>query len=719
MVMSMDIGKYLAVLRDDADLKQREVAQEMKWSPAVLSRIESGERPVSLDELRLIVEAIDTNKAWDFLDIVQREWRILPKPPLGHPNESLLWEAEQSLRDIKHLSESDKINKTFANRLEEFNEELTDSAMLVLRTEHSVALVGDIGVGKSTAICRAAGLEIHDDKTDIPVPVLEVGGGGVTVCEVHIAQGPQYGLIIEPMSDPELQNEVHEFARVIRTPSAVGQGKGAEDVELGTTKEIGRAIRNMSGLIQTRSRPIGPDRKRRSVVKDPAKDLAENFNENLSFVAEILARMHLERRTKRELWYPKETSEKQPLAWLKENFELVNNGRHPDFSIPKRIEIVVPDSILNNEEALDIRIIDTKGVDSLSARADLESLFSEASTVVVLCSTFNATPSPSVQQLLKRVRAGMISGVRQRVAVLGLPRYDEALAVKDDEGFQSETIQEGYGLKYEQAETVLQQIGFPDLPIGFFNSLRDNPENLRTLLLELVEGLRSQQQEDLKEIIEDARSLIANFEQELTKGTLLEAAMHLQTWLEHNAELDFANFRRPEVGLIRAMNRAYASSVRASIRRQGEWYNLNYSQELSFGTRINAANMVQRKLNDFSAVVDNLLNNDQLQEAHGLLRQARRVVENGVDDLLEKCQFVGRRIHSRDMKPNTQLWRRCDNEWGRGPGYRDRVVRHHNRWFKDDDTLNYHEIIQLLIEREWKTTLTDLSAILEISDKDG
>ncbi len=62
MNTDVEVGKYLARLRDKAGLKQNELAQKVTWSPAVLSRVESGERAVSSDELNSILKAIGTNK---------------------------------------------------------------------------------------------------------------------------------------------------------------------------------------------------------------------------------------------------------------------------------------------------------------------------------------------------------------------------------------------------------------------------------------------------------------------------------------------------------------------------------------------------------------------------------------------------------------------------------------------------------------------------------
>ena len=55
---------------------------------------------------------------------------------------------------MDELSKHPDAKNIFVKRLEAFREELEEVVRRVLRTEHTIAFVGDIGVGKSTAICR-------------------------------------------------------------------------------------------------------------------------------------------------------------------------------------------------------------------------------------------------------------------------------------------------------------------------------------------------------------------------------------------------------------------------------------------------------------------------------------------------------------------------------------------------------------------------------------
>ena len=173
----------------------------------------------------------------------------------------------------------------------------------------------------------------------------------------------------------------------------------------------------------------------------------------------------------------------------------------------------MPQQILG-EESLSIRIVDTKGIDCIAERRDLEEHFNAPNTIVVLCSSFNAAPSTSVQQLLERAEKGRLANLQTKAAVLALPRPDEALAVKDDAGFPAQAVDDGYELKGDQVEMRLKGLNVPHVRVEFFNAREDEPERLRDFLLELVNNLRKRHCKNLKEVIAGANDLVQNFAEE-------------------------------------------------------------------------------------------------------------------------------------------------------------------------------------------------------------
>ena len=717
----IEIGKYLALLRDEAELKQNELAGVVGLAPSVLSRIESGERHATSEEVDSILNSIGTEEALTFKTTVRRVWQQHPRPPFGHPDEATLWCAEEVLKSLDGLLDNPDIRNSFATSIKELKQEIDKAAQLVRETEHSIAFVGSIGIGKSTAICRVSGLEIPNPNQGVPDTVLQDGGGGVTICEVHLVQGPDYGLLIEPMSDEEIRREVREFAIMQKNPPKTNEDD-ASDPPIGTSREIERAIRNMSDLQTIRTTELGLDGKRTRRTEDLAKKLADECPGVGAFCVELLNKMNLAGRTRRELWHSSDGFASDPLVWLKESFQSLNIGRHPEFSIPKRIEVIVSEPVLG-EKSVSIHLVDTRGIAPMAAeRADIMSLFNEPNTIVLLCSSFNDAPAVAVQSILTRAKNERIGGLSDKAAVLVFPKGAEALAVIDDAGEPAETTEDGYDMKRDQAEATLRSIGVTGVHVEFFNAFGDDSGSLKNLLMEFVDRLRSRHRKELEELISDGHMLVENFDREQTLTVQGTAARRLKIWLENDAQLDFSSFPGVEQSLLRTMNTIHAGTVRASVRRQGEWYNLDYSDQLGYGAILSADSVVASKQDSFHAIAENLLNDEELTEAFGLVRQARRVIGSGVDAILTKSQIEGTEIHRRDMKPDRTLWNRCDDEWGQGGGYRDRVVSHNRKWFKDGTkqvttysggNRDHQQDIRDLIEREWTATLERLSDILD------
>ena len=630
-----------------------------------------------------------------------REWVNLPDPLPGHPNESLLKEAKDAIQTIDTLSEKPDIKNAFARRLVEYRTAILQASKPIQTTDHSIAFMGNIGVGKTTALCRLVGLEAPaGNKSD---PVLEVGAGGTTVCEVALVQGNDYSISIEPRDEAEIRREVREFARyhleTLETPDL----ESDEADSHGTSKEIERAIRNMSGLTVRRERQSDGTRWR----VDEARNLAGDFTDVESLASEILRKMNLEARTTRELRYSQESLGNDPLAWLKETFAQVNNGRHPKVSLPIRIAISVPYRVLG-EESLSISIVDTKGIDDTAQREDLESHFRDPNTVVILCSSFNDAPAPSVQQLLERGQEGQFPKLADKAAVLILPRPSEALAAKDDQGFTVADSAEGYELKIDQAEMRLQSRHLPFVKIQCFNVQEDNPADTRDFLLELVSSLREKHSEHLQEAINGANAVVQNFEAEQTSEVLREAAGHLRFWLKNNSELAPSTVNL-HGSLSQAIKDVHASSLRASINREGKWSKLDYPYQLGYGTRVMAVHAVSHKRQEFQTITRNLIANPGLEGAHGLIEQARSIFDSGIIRVLAMSQTRGRAVHTH-METDADFWGLCRDEWGKGPGYRDRVSSHHEDWFAANGNLAAE--IHSAIAAEWKQILERVLAIL-------
>ena len=704
-----EVGRRLYQIREGAGIKQAELARRIVWSPAVLSRVESGERQLSSDELREVTNAIGTPDALKLSEILDRDWTEIPRPPLDHPDQDLLWEVEQTCREIEELRNQPDVRRAFERRLSEYTEELQSTAKLLLNREHDLAFIGPLGIGKSTAICRMTSLEVPSGDGGPASPVLEAGAGGITICEVHVRTGPSYGLIVEPCGEDEIRAHVMDFTEhILREGSGAlsATQDGNDEVTDGISKEIERAIRNMAGLRIRREK--GPDGK--PLRRDEARDLANRIGTVREYAVEVLARMELHRRDRRDTWYDAGLG-KPPLLWLKETFEQINNGRHPDFTLPTRIEVVVPQPLLSSKD-WSARLVDTKGIDRTAARPDLEKHLNEPHTLALLCSGFNDAPGTTARLLLERAKEARYRTLELNTAILVLARPNEALAVKDESGAVVDTVEEGYDLKAEQVMMALEPFRLPRVTIEFFNSFGDDPERLRIRIVEGIERIRQNFRSRLSSACANARSLIVNHAQEQVQEVQRAAAHMLATWVAQHRQLPPLPGRVQD-SLMEQLTVAYASTIRASVRREGEWRNLSYGHHLGYGARRVAAMALEPAVAGLKEITDTMDASGDYVEAKGLIQQVRDVLDVAFEDLLQKVQIMGKTLFTDALKADPIFWWECQNEWGRGPGYKDRVSNRNADWFGATDRRQMEQQLRDLISREWDTALNRVSSLLE------
>jgi hypothetical protein len=673
----------------------------------VLSRAESGERALAIEEVRQLAAAIGTPEATRFLEAIGRTWSVMPAPPPTHPDLDVLWRAEGVATQLRERMSDAATPAPFLRRLEAYMEELTRSAARVSRRDHLIAFIGPIGVGKSTAICRVADLEVPTSDREASASVLEAGAGGITICEVHALQGPGYGIRVEPCADDEVRAHVADFAEQVWR--AAGRSEGApegDDAELeGVSKEIERAIRNMSGLSNRKIK--GPDGK--FIRKDDARELARASASIREFVVEILARMQLHRRDRRDAWHDAQSG-RPALEWLKETFERINNGRHPDFSLPRRIEVLVPRPILDGTDVT-VGIVDTKGMDRTAARADIEKHLNEPHTIAVLCSMFNDSPGTHPRTLLQRAVATGVRGLSDRVVLLVLPRGGEALAMKDDAGVRVSDDGEGYELKSEQVALALQPLRAGSIESHFYNAHKDNPSALRDFLIGRIASLRRTYATDLEKLCAEVEGVLANQEREQANEVFRDAARMLSVWLQQHEQVPVTS-GHPADSLLEQLRGAHASTIRASVRRSGDWSNLDYAHNLGHGARAMAALALGPVVQSLSGVCQTMAATPDYAAASGMIDQANRALTAAYEEMLTRVELMGKTTLAAAARTDSDLWARCERESGRG--YRQRVVLINDEWFKAEQRASLEAEIRSLVEREWGAALAQVRALLAV-----
>ena len=663
------MGATVERIRGAAKLTQAEVAKRTRTSAATISRIEKAETDTALTDIEAVLDAIDTDEALAFKRFLSDEWRHLDRPSFHHPDREHLWRAEQILEETHELKSG--ASASFAKRVLFYEEEIEGAARFLHDESHDIAFVGEIGVGKTTAICSVADLRVPEETHFMRQMVLEVGAGGTTICEVQITGGAQYGIKIEPRSESDLRQDVADFAESLKVRHRDQAYDG--EAAIGVSRELERAIRNMAGLSVTKERALDGKRSRH----DPARELVAKAQDS-SIEIEILRRMDIPARTNRNLWYS-DSAKDSPLKWMRSIFTEINNGRNSGFSIPERIHIILSHPVLNHEH-IKLQIIDTKGIDQTSERADIGRHFDNPRTLVVLCSRFRSALDPTLQSLLQRAEAEGVPDVGERSLVLVLPQPLEASSMKDQDGSLAADDEEGYHIKREQVEADLGRLKLTEVPVIFFNAMSDAPISARMAVVAAIDRIRELKAKRITQLGEAVSRLKSNREMEEVKTVLTDAMRRVAIWLKSHAELGHVSDRL-HLLLISNVESAHARSVWASTRRRGKWYSLDYYYQIGRGARTVAAKHIQGRVRKLDAIVDNLMDDDNYSHAHDLLQEVQHHVQRKVQALLHAVESTARAGYETVLENDASFWRSCESRWGQGIGYRSDVASLSDDWF--------------------------------------
>lgn len=695
-------------LRASLGATQAEVARASGLDQSRVSRIEKGEvaAPADIERVLAALDKLGSEEVAAYRGFAAREWRHIEPPSFWNPQRPVLEAAEGTLRGVEEFLEGEDRPWPLRRAIEGHKATLLRGAAYLSKLSHNLAFIGDIGVGKSTALAFAFDLLIPPSPSGKAMdrPVLETGAGGTTICEVRVRRGPEHGLSIQPLSDSELRGLVADFCAA-KWIAAKSDDKGLREAAA-VSRETERAIRNMTGLTRKPQREGG-----KTTYHDPVQDLVGGCANEDEFRTRVFELMRPGERTRRDIWYEPSLGA-QPMEWLAKTFREVNNGRLPDVSLPRSIDLVIP-SFGREFGELDITVIDTKGVDDVAVREDLDLRLRDPRTAAVFCCKFNDAPGVSSKTLLQHMRQTFSEPLSAgKVSVLALPRPGEAQAMKGDTGEVAETDDEGYALKGMQVENDLRAEDLPEVPVLFFNAQSDDPKAVRRELLARLTSMREAAAERLSDLCDAVDDILANHEAQAMVSAVEEVANRLRTFLAAHPKLG----ARERLAHQEAMNTVrgvrYASTLWAATRRNGEHTGLNVMHQVGVGAARDAAIRSARWFASLEDTLKTLKQDRDLAVAARAIDQIGKGAAASRVAFLESVQRAGVEVYHEPLT-GSKVWTACAGEWGEGPGFKARVAQHLGSWFAERPDLK--ERLEELVNNLWETTV--LAPLMRLVDE--
>lgn len=604
-------------------------------------------------------------------------------------------QAEQIVHEIDEYLKS-ATNEEVASQLRENRKSIEKTLYAANKTDFSAAFIGKIGAGKTSAICKVSGLQYKADGEIIDI--LKTGAGRTTVCEVRIEHAQKISIKIEPLLDDEVQRVVRNFAEFIWNKA----NKNISDEDEGgnlLSEELTRCIRNMLGLTI--------EKKKQEDGKWKSTDKALDFSKNCTSVEEVNELMYaclsLEKRLDTEIW-PNPAEAKNWQTWIKDNFSKINDGKTKTISVPSLITINGPFPLIKNGNTW--KIIDTRGIDSYIHREDIRVALDTEGVFPVICSSFVDAPDADCRSFYDLgVKLGLGERVARDVTLLILDKNESDKVSDIDEdivniadrksigrNIREDQVSNKISHDYKISPNVLSFDSRLDAESVIWAELESRKDAYITSKLNYLAKLVSAS----KELLSAEGDKIVSFNRDIEQ---------LVSEWRASADVRSPDWKHFGAYIRNVFSNTHHRTLAASIDRKGAFYNLNVYEYINQLARSSGVSFCKSEVQHIK---------DSLSLLSGKYPEFSNQISSLEHDFI--AQFDSFSLYVGDVAKEhwveqvqtfISIWRSMAVEWGRGPGYKNRVIAHWVEWINTEESMAIHNALLRRIASAWGRVLAE------------
>ena len=597
---------------------------------------------------------------------------------------ALMTDIDHALGALLRIAEAEVSSDEDRERAAGHRRELDGLRERIESRERRVTFIGPVGVGKSSVLAALAGLHVGE-RPSTPSEqragsVLTLGSGKTTAFPVMVrAPGAgepqdQIGLRLKPQTEKERRWIVESVAEAEIFARAPEEARGEDARPDPTGEELRRVVLNMCGYGERTEIHFEGGLKRTRKIR-PLDAALPHFRGLSALTEHLLQRMGPDDR-RQECWIFADNVD--GLRELKQVFEGINIGTEPRAPLPAQVELILPS--LACVAGIDGRLVmlDTRGLDgAVGGRADLFQALREPDALLLLCSSFTNAPSPEVRDVLRALeRDRTLWEARERLALLIVDK-GEGEGVVSAEGKR----EVGQVLRAEDCWRALEREGLSGgLERGrilVFDPLLDEASGLLQQFGTLHEALRSRLEVAALWALSDSLPLRNG---EAGDKALSESIDEQLKIVLRKHRLEGEPMQDPLLGLKAALNGcSFAYRLRATLRREGTFQNLHLFSAVESDARAAITRWLSPLAGDLLSRLTELEQDESLPGGAAQLQARRRALHQAIDQTILDYGFAVRQDVERLAK-GANVWQDGLNEWGKGPGFRKRVVEHFDRW---------------------------------------
>jgi hypothetical protein len=679
--------EVLRHVREAAGVRQGTLAKRLNTNATFVSRLER-ETAAESEFAHGYLTEIGTDLAHEVIAYYDRHWSKVDPPSFLHPDREQIWTIERALKDLEAFEAGPQNSPILRPWIASLREDLFSVFRYLERVDHTIAWVGDIGVGKTTALAYATRLLQPEGRA--LKPIFPVGSGRITVAETKVKAANIFGVAVEALEADEIRSLLADLVN-----SYANGGRGG-----GVSTEMARVLRNMSGF-RTRRQAKGADD---FETVDPIVE-ALKAGEHADMVADrMLAAMNLPTRRESSVAH---AADADGMSWLAKTVTGINNGMDERFSVPRRITVLVPSVALR--AGGEVTVVDTKGVEGTTQRRDLRDYQDDARTLMVLCTKFPDAPGATPERLLRdQIEQGASTTERRRVCLLVLPREDEPLHVMEN-GEPPSSHAEGRAIRRDQIRSTLAGHGLPDIPILFFDAHRDTAEAVWEQLRQRIRDMRNFHVARLERTTHAIAELIGNVDIVKTRNARTEIERRIHALADRRIAT-IASSRRPaHLNLVEQLDIGHQSSVAAAVARRGAWSNFPIQHILGVGVRQDAnlrtADNIGRIKHEFESLQDEF---GEIAAVSEILASLMARVEEWRQDFLNATLEIGRDAYGNLLEEETALWTRSRARYGtHEPGYKKDLARMWTAYFETSAPAETRQSVEDRLADAWTKMIVE------------
>jgi predicted ATPase len=598
--------------------------------------------------------------------------------------ETVLDQLQKLLDSGKYSQDSKEYQDTCA-----WSEAIKARKSFLDEKSHPIVFIGRVGVGKSSMIGVLANLIINSHPQDRAAlkksSVLPTGAGKTTVCEIEVAyKANHHGirLEIDPTPTEKMEEEIRIYAEG-QWRRYTKEIEKAEDSSSPIPTEVQRVIQHMTNYVS---------RYENKKLINPLDSVLSSFLSKEELAKHLVERARLSSRKKTQWIWEEVTSNSLPE--LQRIFGALNQGSELEATLPRKITITLPAEHIDTTTGLEYSFIDTRGLDGDNAgsRKDIQEHLRNPRALIALCSSFNDAPDSIIQTLLRSLNTD--AELRLAIPRLLLILIDQGNAeqVNGADGIR----EYGQELKVEECLNSLWGNKLPlhdqkDLVISF-DVLQDDIGYLLGKVDETVTKLRGNEQYELDQQAKEAEQFVKNINDALHQELRQTVDSRLMEALAKHIPEDEPPLTAPIQGALEAIRTTrWASVVYASCRRNGEYDNLNLYAAIKTEAARAATTWLDDTITVALATLESMDNTPELKPVSNHIALIKRQYQEAITKVVKEYSNAVHDEISPKLRRAYETWRDCQQEWGNGSGFKDRVYDILKQWAFNQQELKAHK----------------------------